>query len=121
MTYEEMFKTAKELLMTCDCSQIEGHLAYQIDVVGEGEGAFYIEINDGKMDVQPYEYYDRDCKLIAKADTFLKIFEGNMNPVAAFTMGKLKVEGDLGKALELQKIIGDNKKEAKVKVKTKKK
>ena len=30
--------------------------------------------------------------------------EGKLNPVAAYTTGKLKVEGNLDKALELQKI-----------------
>ena len=27
----------------------------QVDVYGEGEGAFYIEVKDGKVDVQPYD------------------------------------------------------------------
>ena len=36
---------------------------------------------------------------------FKKLLEGKLDPVAAFTFGKLKVQGDIGKALELKKLI----------------
>ncbi len=36
---------------------------------------------------------------------FLEIVHGRLDPVAAFTDGKLLVDGDLGKALEIQKLI----------------
>lgn len=86
-------------------SSIPGHLAVQINIIGEGEGAFYIELLNGKLYVEPYEYYDRDCKFIVSAQNFLKLADGSLNPVAAFTLGKLKVEGSLEKALEFQKIV----------------
>ena len=38
-----------------DASGVKGHLAVQADVYGEGEGAFYIEVKDGKVEVQPYK------------------------------------------------------------------
>ena len=34
-----------------------------------------------------------------------KIATGKLDPVMAFTFGKLKAQGDLGKALELKKLI----------------
>ena len=115
MTYEEIFKMAKEQFLKSDVSGIEGHLAVEIDIEGEGEGAFYVELKDGILDIQPYEYYDRDVKLIATAENFLKIVDGSLNAVLAYTTGKLRVEGDLGKALELQKIIDSVKKAEKKK------
>ncbi|MCC8112147.1 MAG: SCP2 sterol-binding domain-containing protein [Ruminococcus sp.] len=110
MTYEEIFAMAKEQFLKCDVSGMLGHLAVQIDILSEGTGAFYVELKDGTLDVQPYEYYDRNVKLIATAENFLKIVNGSLNAVLAYTTGKLKVEGDLGKALELQKIIDSVKK-----------
>ncbi len=110
MTYEEIFATAKETFLKSDVSAIQGHLAVQIDIIGEGEGAFYVELKDGVLDVQPYEYYDYDVKLRATAENFLKIVDGSLNSVLAYTTKKLQVEGDLGKALELQKIIDSVKK-----------
>lgn len=105
MTYEEIFNTTKELIMKSDVSSIPGHLAVQIDIKGEGEGAFYIELKNGKLHVEPYEYYDHDCKFIISAKNFIKLINGSLNPVAAFTLGKLKVEGSIDKALEFQKIV----------------
>lgn len=109
MTYEEIVQTAKELLTKSDVSQFTQHLAVQVNIIGEGKGAFYIELKDGKIEVAPYEYHDRDVTLIATAENFLKIVNGSMNAVFAFTTGKLKVEGNLEKALELQKIIESTK------------
>ena len=49
--------------------------AVEFNVYGEGEGAFYIEIKDGKVSLEPYEYYDRDAKIIISANELEKIFE----------------------------------------------
>lgn len=120
MTYEEIFQTAKTQFMKSDVSQLSGHLAVQVNIVGEGEGAFYIELKDGELHVEPYEYYDRDVILIATAEDFLQIANGSMNAVFAYTTGKLKIEGDLGKALELQNMIETIKKAEKKKKKSRK-
>ena len=103
--------------MKNDVSHLKGHLAVQVDITGEGEGAFYIELKDGELHVEPYEYYDRHVKLIASGKDFLKIARGELNAVAAYTTGRLHVEGDLGKALELQQIIEGIKKAEKKKKK----
>ena len=60
--------------MKNDVSDISGHLAVQIDIIGEGEGAFYIELKDHELHVEPYEYYDHDCKFIVSGKNFLKLF-----------------------------------------------
>lgn len=69
------------------------------NITGEGAGAFYLEIDNGEVKVEPYEYYDRDVLITSSADNIIKIMNGKLNPVLAFTIGKIKVEGDLGKAL----------------------
>lgn len=62
--------------------------------------------------MEPYEYYDRDAIFISNPDTFLKIADGKTDPVAAFTLRKLKVEGSLEKALRLKEIIDLKKKQS---------
>ena len=105
MTYEELFQMVKDMFSKADVSGIKEHLAYQFNITGEGEGAFYAEVKDGVLSIEPYEYYDRDAIFICSADTLLKIAAGKLDPVFAFTTGKLKVEGSLDKALELQKFL----------------
>ena len=105
MTYEELFQKIKEMFMKADISGIKEHLAFQFNITGEGEGAFYAEVKDDTLYVEPYEYYDRDAIFICSADTLLKLASGKLDPVFAFTVGKLKVEGSLEKAMMLQKLI----------------
>lgn len=105
MTYEEIFEKSKKLILKNDASGIEEHLAVEVDIDGEGAGAFYIELKDGNIYVEPYEYYDRDCKLIISGDDFLSICDGSLDAVKAFTNGKMKVEGDIDKALLLSEIF----------------
>lgn len=41
----------------------------------------------------------------ATAKTFMDIIEGKLDPVLAFTLQKLKVEGNFDKALKLNELI----------------
>ena len=43
------------------------------------------------------------------AETLFKIAEGKTDPVLAFTLGKLKVEGNIDKALRLKELIDSKK------------
>ncbi|MCM1540430.1 MAG: SCP2 sterol-binding domain-containing protein [Blautia sp.] len=105
MTYQEVFETFKNQFKDADVSSIQGHLAYQFNIVGDGAGAFYAEVNEGRLSIEPYEYYDRDVLFTCKADVLFKIISGKTDPVAAFTLGKLKVEGSIEKALLLKNMI----------------
>lgn len=105
MKYEEIIEKIRQLTKDTDVSMINEHLAYQFNIEGEGEGAFYIEVKDGQLYIEPFEYYDRDATFICTADVLFKIMSGKLDPVKAFTVGKLKVEGDLGKALKLKEFI----------------
>ena len=113
MTYEEFFLEVKEQFQKADVSNVTEHLAYQFNITGEAEGVFYVEVKDGVLSVEPYEYFDRDAILIASADTFMKIAQGKLDPVLAFTLQKLKVEGSIDKALKLKELIASKKKKKK--------
>ncbi len=110
MTYEEFFAKVKEKFMDADVSGIMEHLAYQFNITGEAEGIFYVEVKDGELFVEPYDYYDRDALFIASAENLMKIAEGKLDPVFAVTMKKLKVEGNIDKALKLKGMIDSKKK-----------
>ncbi len=110
MTYEEMFSEIKAKFAGADVSDYKGHLAVEFNVTGDGSGIFYAEIKDGKLFIEPYNYYDRDVRLTADFDVFAKVLSGETSPVAAYTTGKLKVDGSIEKALELTKIIESAKK-----------
>lgn len=105
MTYEEIVAKVRERLSGVDPSKVDGFLAIQVNLTGEGEGAFYVEVKDGKLSVEPYEYYDRQAMIIMKSKHFLQLMDGKLDPVVAFTLGKLKVEGSIEKVLEFGKLL----------------
>ncbi len=104
MTYEELVEQARQTYGRADASGIDGHVAYQFNITGEAEGAFYLEVSDGKVNIEPYEYFDRDVLFTTTAETLIKIAMGKLDPVWAYTTGKLKVQGSIEKALLLKEL-----------------
>ena len=100
----------KRRFMEADVSDIQEHLAYQFNITGEASGIFYVEVKDGKLHVVPYEYFDRDAMFTGSAETFMKIAEGKLDPVAAVGLLKLKVEGNIDKALRFKELIDSKRK-----------
>lgn len=106
MTYADFFYEIKGKFMGADVSDIREHLAFQFNIEdAEAGGAFYVEVKEGQLFVEPYEYYDRDAIFICAPEVLLEIAEGRLDPIAAFTEQKLRVEGNLEKALRLKEII----------------
>ena len=105
MTYESVVQAARKKFLDADVSSVNGTVAFQIDLIGKVQGTFYIEIKDGRVNVEPYEYYDRNAILTMNATNFIKLINGKLDPVIAFTSGKLKVDGDINTALEFTKFI----------------
>ena len=66
----------------------------------EGEGAIVIDGSGAHISDD-----DADVTLSASVDTFRAILEGEQNATAAFMMGKLRVEGDMGMAMKLAGVL----------------
>lgn len=63
MTFYEMFDAAKAGFMQAEECNLPKQIAMQVTVTDEGEGIFYVEVKDGKLNVQPYNYYDHTAAL----------------------------------------------------------
>ncbi len=48
-----------------------------------------------------------DCTLKISLENFIKLTNGDLDPIMAFTMGKLKVEGSMGIAMKLSAILNE--------------
>lgn len=106
MTYESIVEAARNKFYDVDVSSVNGTMAFQINIEGKAvNGIFYIEIKDGQVNVEPYEYYDRNAVLTINGTNFIKLINGKLDPVVAFTTGKLKVDGDINAALEMIKFL----------------
>lgn len=107
MKYSEVVKTAKKKVSVLDASKIHDHLAIEFDVEGDGEGAFYVELSDGKVQVEPYEYYDNDFRVRGNADSILKLLDGGSSLKSV--LNDIRIEGDVSKAASLENILSNHK------------
>ncbi len=76
--------------------------SYLFDV--EGAGKWKVDVSDGKVTVTEGEA-DADVTIRTSEETFEAIASGEQNPTTAYMSGKLKVDGDMGAALKLQKLF----------------
>ena len=104
MTFDEMLTKIRGLAEKVDASGRD-FLAVQINLTGDNGGVFYVEVKDGRINIEPYEYNDRNCAITMDLSNFNKLIDGKLDPVLAFTTGKLIVDGDVGKALEFSKLL----------------
>lgn len=104
MTYEEVVHCVRDAYENADAREIYEHIAVQVNVTGEGEGAFYIEVAGRAVCVEPYDYYDRDGLLTASSETIADIAKGKLTFREAIDKGLLKVEGNMDKLTKLAKI-----------------
>ena len=104
MKFDELLAKVRETASKVDASNM-GFLAVQVNITGKESGVFYVEVKDGKINVEPYEYNDRNCAITISLPNFVKLANGKRDPVFAFTTGKLKVDGDITKALEFSKLL----------------
>ena len=83
--------------------RIEGmNNTYVFDI--EGAGVWSVAVADGAVTVSEGTS-DADCTFSASEETFEKIASGEQNATTAYMTGKLKIKGDMGAAMKLQKIF----------------
>lgn len=75
---------------------------YVFDI--EGAGEWTVSVADGAVSVAEGAG-DADCTIAASEETLMKIARGEANPTTAYMTGKLKIKGDMGAALKLQKLF----------------
>ncbi|MBR6275088.1 MAG: SCP2 sterol-binding domain-containing protein [Lachnospiraceae bacterium] len=105
MTYHELVEKIKKIYSKKDASAVNEHLAIQFNIFGEGEGAYYVELADGGINVEPYEYFDRDILISTTYDIAIKIAEGKLDIQEEAYAGRLFAEGKLGKSQLLKALV----------------
>ncbi|MCR5546323.1 MAG: SCP2 sterol-binding domain-containing protein [Lachnospiraceae bacterium] len=101
MTYAELVKQVKKTIKISDKELAKNHFAVEFDIQGDGEGAFYVEFLNGKVDVEPYEYYDYDIRIRTDAQTALELTGGTLDFEKALLDGRLSAEGKVDRLASL--------------------
>ena len=70
----------------------------------EGAGEWLVSVQDGNVSVTQGGG-EADTTISTSEETMLAVIKGEQNPTTAYMTGKLKIKGDMGAAMKLQKLF----------------
>ena len=79
---------------------------FLFDLDGEQGGQWSVVLQGGKPTVSKSAVENPDITIIATAENWLKIVNGELSGQAAFLTGKIRLRGDMALAMKLQNILG---------------
>jgi len=80
---------------------------FQFDVKGDDGGMYFLDLKNGEGSTGKGESPQKSDVTIAVSQAdFVKLFSGKLSPTSAYMMGKLKIKGDITKAMVLDKLMG---------------
>lgn len=80
--------------------------AIQFDLSGEDGGQWFVQIAEGKVAAEQGSADDPDAIIRMDASDFADMMSGKLDPMSAFMMGKVRVEGDLNSVMKFQTLFG---------------
>ncbi len=99
-TVQEFFDTLAE---RADAEKTAGMTnSYLFDI--EGAGQWVVAVADGTVTVTEGAG-EADTTISTNEETMLAVVRGEQNPTTAYMTGKLKIKGDMGAAMKLQKLF----------------
>lgn len=79
---------------------------FQFNVKGNEAGTWFLDLKTGQGSAGRGEpSQSPDATLTMDSDNFFAMFSGKLKPTSAFVMGKLRINGDLQKAMKLEKLM----------------
>lgn len=102
---KEVFQMIDAALKT-DPSVTEGmNAVYQFNLTGDDGGTYQMIIDEDSARAIEGTEKEPQCTLEMDADEYKDMVAGTINPTQAFMSGQLKIEGDIGLALQLQNVL----------------
>jgi putative sterol carrier protein len=74
----------------------------QVVETPEGEKRYYFKLEDGKAEVAMGEVEGAEATISQDYETAVALSKAELSPTAAYMSGKLKIQGDLMRLMQLQ-------------------
>ena len=104
--YETASEAMEAVVGGADPSKLAGlDKVVMFDLAGEGGGQWTATIADGKIELVEGATAAPNTTFKMKAEHFLGIVNGKINPIAAFMQGRVRVAGDMSVAMKLQSLF----------------
>ena len=100
MTAREFFEGLESRIDPAKTAGMTNSYVFEID----GAGTWKVDVQDGSVSVAEGGG-DADATISASEETFAQIASGDLNATTAYMTGKLKIKGDMGAAMKLQKLF----------------
>ena len=78
---------------------------FQFNLSGEGGGNWAVTVADGACTVVEGKADKPNVTISMVASDYVKMTAGELQPVAAFMQGKIKLQGDMNLAMRLQELF----------------
>lgn len=102
----ELEQTLQQLSGSAQAEKLKGMDATILfDIKGEDGGLWTVDIDDGAVSFEEGQVGSPDVTVGATAQDLLALVNGDLNPMAAFMRGRLKVKGDMSVAMQIQKLF----------------
>jgi putative sterol carrier protein len=80
---------------------------YAFSIADANPQDWYLDLKNGNGDLASGKFNGTpNCSLTMNSDVFISMVSGKVKPTAAFMSGKLKIKGDMGLAMKLEKLMG---------------
>ena len=80
-------------------------VAVAVSLIGDDGGRWVIDCAKNPVEVHKDETTKVKMTIKMKDEDFAKLVKGDLNPQMAFLFGKIKIDGDVGLAIKLGKLL----------------
>jgi putative sterol carrier protein len=102
MNFDQIVDAVRSLAM--DLADLNHSVLFDL----EEEGKILVDATGDDLVVTPNpDDEDAETTLVLSSENLEKLIEGDLNPMVAFTMGKLKIFGSKGVALKLSSLLDE--------------
>ena len=101
MTAQEFFEKLPERADPAKTAGMNNTYVFDVEDVGQ----WTVAVDGRRGERHRGRRREADCTISASEETLVKIAKGEANPTTAYMTGKLKIQGDMGAALKLQKLF----------------
>jgi putative sterol carrier protein len=103
LTVKKIFERIPEVFRPEKASGLD--VVFQFVIAGGGGGTWHVKVKEQKCEVKEGPAEKPTTTIKMGDEDFVKMIQGQLNAMSAYTSGKLKVEGDLMKSQLIQKLF----------------
>ena len=106
LTPKAIFEEKLPEKLSASPEKVEGMVAvYLFDISGDTGGKWTLTCDGSAAVVAEGEQGEAQCTITMTDADFVGMMSGELNPMMAFSMGKLRVAGDIGLAIKIQGLL----------------